>query len=216
MRRFVPFVALSIAVVLCAVVRAEDKKENKDPKARKVDPAKIAEAGPGVYNIEFDAKGRITSLLVVGTARISTVLGAAKGKEVARTRASLACDAEFVKFLKSEVKAYEKTEDETVIFLEGNEGNDKDAMNESGKSIEKTSVKLERSAQGMIRGMQVAYVETSEKEKTYYLVKRWRAKTSAGAAKLEEDLKDGKKKDGDKKSKPEDKKIGDKKIIIDD
>jgi len=68
----------------------------------------------------------------------------------------------------------------------------------------------------MIRGMQVAYVETSEKEKTYYLVKRWRAKTSAGAAKLEEDLKDGKKKDGDKKSKPEDKKIGDKKIIIDD
>jgi len=214
MKRLVPFLAMSVVIAGLAAIRAEDKAPaQKDPKSRKVDLEKIAGAGPGVYNIEFDDKGRIATMYVVGTSRISTVLGAAKGKEVARQRASQQADAEFVKFLKTEVKVYEKTEDETVLFLEGNEGNDKDAMNESGKSVERTTAKMERSAQGMVRGLQVAYVETVEKDKTYYLVKRWRAKNAIAAKGVEDMEKDTK---GGGKSKPGDKKIGDKKIVIDD
>jgi hypothetical protein len=211
-RHFAFFVVLTGLVISSAAPAADDK--SKDPKARKVDLSKVAEAGPGVYNIEFDSKGRIVSLLTVGTSRISTALGATKGKEVARQRASTQADAEFVKFLKTEVKVYEKTDDETVLFLEGNEGNDKDAMNESGKSIERTSAKMERSAKGLIRGMTVAHFEISAEDKTYILVKKWKYKTSEAAKKVRSGLE----KDGPegKPSKPVDKKLKDKKVTIDD
>ena len=220
MRRVFACFALVTCLLLASVSPAADEKP-KDPKARKlVDYSKVAEAGPGVYNIEFDAKGRITSMLAVGSSRISTVLGAAKGKEVARQRASLQADAEFIKFLKAEVSIHEKTDDETVLFLEGNEGNDKDAINESGKSIEKTSTKMDRSAKGLIRGMKIAHVEIAAADKTYYLVKKWTLKNSEAAKKVEAGLKeDAKPDDTGKKTTPSkavDKTLKDKKITIDD
>jgi hypothetical protein len=221
MRRVFAFLLLLTGLVVASVSVAADDK-NKDPKARKlVDYSKVAEAGAGVYNIEFDPKGRIVSMLAVGTSRISTVLGAAKGKEIARQRASLQADAEFIKFLKAEVSIHEKTDDETVLFLEGNEGNDKDAVNESGKSIEKTATKMDRTAKGLIRGMQIVHVEIVSADKTYYLVKKWKLKSSEAVKKVEAGLKeDGKTTGGTgtktTPSKPIDKKIVDKKITIED
>ena len=215
MRRIFASLVLLTGLVVASVSVAADEK-NKDPKARKVDLSKIASYPPGVYNIQFDDKGQITSLLVVGTSRISTVLGAAKGKELANQRASLQADAEFVKFLKAEVKVYEKTEDETAIFLEGNEGNDMDAMNEAGKSLERTSTKMERSAKGLLRGMQVAHFEISAADKTYYLVKKWNSKTAEATKKTKADLdSDAPAKKGTP-SKSVDKKLEDKKVTIDD
>ena len=217
MRRVFAFLVLLTALVMASVSVAADEK-NKDPKARKlVDLSKVASYPSGVYNIEYDPKtGEITSLLVVGSSRISTVLGAAKGKKVASQRASIEADAEFVKFLKSEVKVYEKSEDEHAIFQEGNEGNNKDAMNEAGKSLERTSTKFERSAKGFLRGMQVAHYEISDKDKTYYLVKKWNSKTSEATKKTKADLdSDAPAKKGTP-SKPGDKKLEDKKVTIDD
>jgi nitrogen regulatory protein PII len=220
MRRVFASFALLTFLLMASVSPAADEKP-KDPKARKiVDLSKVAEAGPGVYNIEFDAKGRIVSMLAVGSSRISTVLGAAKGKEVARQRASLQADAEFVKFLKAEVRVCEKTDDETVLFLEGNEGNDKDAINESGKAIEKTSTKMELSAKGLVRGMKIAHVEIAAADKTYYVVKKWTLKNTEAVKKVEaalkEDAKTGKTGDTTTKSKAVDKTLKDKKITIED
>src|SRR5262249_11545353 len=108
-------------------------------KAARVNYSKVAAGGPGVSNVVCDDKGRIVSALIVGRSRISTVLGASRGKEVALQRASLVADAEFVKWLGSKVSVHESDRSEATLFLQGAESNDADALSESGKSLEKTS-----------------------------------------------------------------------------
>src|SRR5207247_5089550 len=116
------------------------------------------DAGVPPHTIKKDKQGRIQSVVVVGKSRISTVLGPAKGLEVARQRAELDAKAQFVKWLKESVRVQTKADDETVILLEGN---DKDGQRESGKTVEKTSQQMESIAQGLIRGLQVLYVEVN-------------------------------------------------------
>ena len=67
----------------------------------------LAELGPGVHKIQKDEAGRMKSCVIVGQARISTVLGNAKGLELARKRANLSANAEFVKWMEGNVKAVE-------------------------------------------------------------------------------------------------------------
>src|SRR5262249_61095182 len=96
------------AVVLLApipFVRADDKADDEVSKAF----SKIAALGPGVHAIKRDAKGRITSCVVVGQSRISTVLGKAKGLEVARTRARVDASAQFSRGLKGKVGINQKS-----------------------------------------------------------------------------------------------------------
>jgi hypothetical protein len=204
-----------IALALfCLIAAAPLPADDKPAKKATVDYSKLVEAGPGVYKIEFDKAGRIESCLVVGASRISTVLGVSKGKEVARTRASLAADAEFLKWLKSKVMVCEKNQDETILFLEGREDNDKDAIKESGKAIEKDAKTIARVAKGLIRGMTNVYVDVNGKEKTYTLIKRWRSKTAKATRGVEEDNSGKARAPG--KPKKIDKKIPDKKVEIDD
>jgi hypothetical protein len=207
---------LQLAALACLLTtlafRADAQSGDKAPK---VDYDKIVAAGPGVYKVEFDKQGRIQSCLVVGSSRISTVLGLAKGKEVARQRADLVCNGEFVKWLKTRVSVHQKSEDETILFLEGREGNDEDTMRESGKAVEKTTAKFAVAARGLVRGLQVVHIDVSSKEKTYTLVKRWRASTASAVKDIERDGKGpGKKTTGSKRV--IDKKIEDKKVTIDD
>lgn len=229
--------ALPMSIVLFAsALPAEEKSTAPLPDkslakkdTQKVDYSQIAQAGPGVYKIEMDKQGRILSCVVVGSSRISTVLGIAKGKEVARQRAELRAKGEFVKWLKEKVSVHQKSDDETIIFLEGNEENDKEALRESGKSVEKTTATFSTAAEGLARGLQVVHVEISGKEKEYALVLKWKAKTAAAVKEVERDLnsdakdeskKPETKKDGDRKAaekkKADNKKITDKKITIDD
>jgi hypothetical protein len=184
-------------LAVTAISKAQDKAD-KAKKDNKVDYAKVAAGGPGVSNVVRDAKGRILSVLVVGRSRISTVLGAAKGKEIAQQRASLQADAEFVKWLGSKVEVHENAQNETTLFLEGSEENDKEALRESGKSVEKTSEQYKRTAQGFVRGMQIVYKDTSGKKKEMTIVKKWRSKTAEAIENI------GKKKPTD--DKPADKK----------
>lgn len=187
--------------------------------------SRIAALGPGVptEGIKRDNKGRITSCIVVGQARISTALGTAKGLEVARDKARLDARGRFVQWLQDKVSMYEKSEDETILFLEGSEENDKDALKESGKAIEKQTKKMESIAQGLVRGLQVLHVEQSGKDKTYTMVMGWDAKTARAAAGVREDNEGtpaGKKpdapKEGDPKRPAPDKKIEDKKTTSPD
>ena len=139
---------------------------------------KLADLGPGVHEIKTDKKGRITSCIVIGQARVSTVLGKAKGTPVARDKARLDCSVQFVKWLGEKVAVYESSEDETILFLEGNKENDAAARKESGKAVEKSTKKMESVSNGLVRGLQVLHVEVSDKDRTYTLVMGWDRKTA--------------------------------------
>ena len=150
--------------------------------------AKIAALGPGVHNIQKNKKGNITAFVVVGQARISTSLGKAKGLELARNKANLACSAEFVKWLKEEVSVYESNDEETVILLEGSEEGDDESLSESGKSVEKSSKKMESLSKGLVRGLQLLHKEVDGDGKTYTVIKGYKADTAEGAKKVASDL----------------------------
>jgi hypothetical protein len=190
---------LVAAFTFAAFTRADDSAAPKDD-AQAKELSRIVQLGQGVHKVKTDDKGRIKSCVVVGQSRISTVLGKAKGLETARQRAALAARAEFVKWLKEKVSVHETTDDEAILFLEGSEGNDKDALKESGKAVEKTSKKMGSVAEGLVRGMQLLHTETSGKDKTYTLVYGWERKTAQATKKVREDSKAPDKKIEDKKA----------------
>jgi hypothetical protein len=109
----------------------------------------LAELGPGVHKIQKDEAGRMKSCVIVGQARISTVLGNTKGLELARKRANLNANAEFVKWMDGSVKAVESMANESIVYLEGSA----QAISESGKATEVTKDNVELVAQGIVRGM---------------------------------------------------------------
>lgn len=206
--------AILLATAACPVW-ADDTKNADVEKAF----SKIAQLGPGVHAIKKDAKGRITSCVVVGQSRISTVLGKAKGLETARQRARNACSSEFLRWLKEKAVVIQGQNDETITLMEGNEDNSKDdALKESGKAVEKTSTRFLSISQGLVRGLQVLHFYVSDKDKSYTLVMGWSADNARATENIE---------NGDRKSKPDesskakakkplDKKIEDKKATSDD
>ena len=215
MNRWIAPLLVITLMLLGQVSHAKD--EDDDGPSVEEQMAKIAALGPGVHKIQKDKKGHITSCVVVGQARISTTLGKAKGLELARDKANLACSAEFVKWLKAEVSVYESNDEETVVLLENDGKGDGDTPKESGKSVEKSSKKMESLSKGLVRGLQLVHKEVDGDGKTYTIIKGWKSDTAEGVKKVAADLasdepkaKEGKNKKatgeaGDKKSK--DKKI---------
>jgi hypothetical protein len=188
-----------------------DKKDDEVAKAM----SKIAQLGPGVYAVKKDDQGRIKTCVVVGEARISTVLGKAQGLETARTRARLAAAAEFRKWLNEKLTVYEKSESETITLIEGAAGGDKDVLKESGKAVEKTTKRYETVADGLVKGLQVLHVEVSGDDKTYTVVLGWDAETAKAAGTVDGDGKKEGGKEGDAR-KDGDKKIDSKSVTSDD
>jgi hypothetical protein len=172
-----------LGLVLPVNAQESDEGKNKQPTVEEA-MAKLAQLGPGVHAIKKDKKGRIVSFVVVGQARISTALGKAKGIELARDKANLAASAEFVKWLKEEVKVYQMADEESVIILEGSENAEGDTLAESGKAVEKTSKRMESVSQGLVRGLQILHKEVDGDGKTYTVVKGWKADTADGVKKI--------------------------------
>jgi hypothetical protein len=214
MTRHLEGIVFAVAAALLAAPAALAGDKGKAARKDDIEYGKIAEAGPGVYKVVTDRAGRIQSCLVVGSSRISTVLGAARGKEIARQRAALRADAELVKWLKTKVSVHETRDDETILFLEGKEGNDKDALREAGKATEKTTAKFRAVAGGLVRGTQVKYLGVNAEERTLTVVKLWKAGTAGAVKDVEEGLKSPPKAAGKKAG--DDKKIKDKEVIVDD
>ena len=75
-RWIAPLVAATLLLLGGQVSHAQEKED--DGPSVKENFAKIATLGPGVHNIQKDKKGHITACVVVGQARISTVLGKTK------------------------------------------------------------------------------------------------------------------------------------------
>ena len=175
------------AVVTREVAEDETAEAKEQPKAKTAEEEieAIAQLGPGVHRVKLDGKGRVKTLIVVGQARISTVLGASKGLELARKKARQSGNAEFVKWLGDKVEIHENAENETTMFLEGSEEADKEALKEAGKAVEKNSDSYKSTAEGLIRGLSLLHSAVSKEDKTCTLVFGWspdRAKAAKHAA----------------------------------
>lgn len=220
MLRHITMSAVVVAMfALSSVLLAAEESESSEKSSVEETMTKYAKTGPGVYIVKKDKKGRIVVCVVVGQARISTVLGKSKGIEMARDKANLAASAEFVKWLKEDVSVYQSAGEDNVILMEGTEGTDDDAIKEAGKAIEPSGKKMESLAKGLVRGLQVLHKEVDGDGKTYTVVKGWKAGTAEDVKKIAADMnkdepvstekaqsseKDsGKKKDKDKAANPD-------------
>lgn len=188
MKRLIGAIVVFTLIFGSQITQAQ--KADKDDDTSSVEEAmkKIAALGPGVQSPQIDKKGRITSCLVVGQARISTVLGKAKGIQIAQDKANLDCSARFLKWIKEDATVVESADEENVILLEGSEGSDDESLKEFGKSVEKNSKKMESVSKGLLRGLQVLYKEVDGDGKTYTIVKGWKADTAEGVKKIAADL----------------------------
>lgn len=166
MKQLLSIAAVFTVLAFGAFAFAQDAPQNKTKSFE--DYAKM---GNGVYNIKTNEKGEITSLIVVGTARVSTVLGATKGKDLARRKASLVCDSEFAKWCKTNLEITETSEDEEIIVMKGSENDDDETLEEEGKSTEVMQRKISSYAKQTLRGMQVLYSQLDADSKEFVIVK---------------------------------------------
>jgi hypothetical protein len=218
------------------VVPAADKDE---PREKKEDRAayyeRISQGPSGVRKteIEKDDKGRVTSILIVGKADISTVLGLAKGIRLAEKRAVNDAKGAFLKWLEEEASVRETEDNETVVMTEGAKETGKDAgRKETGKEIAKSTTEFKTASAGLLRGLQVVYYNQDGKGKLYTVVLRYTSKAGDAARSTKKDLdtrapeekkptpepgtgKPEPKKEGTKPA-PEKKGIPDKKGVVDD
>ena len=173
---FVPATVVALLFAFNATIAsADEKKEGAESKAALVEEQmdNLVKQGPGIHNVKKDDKGRVQSLIVVGRSRISTVLGATRGKEVARKRAEQSAKAEFVKWLGDSVVVCENSKDETTLFLQGEESKDKDAQSEAGKAVEKTNDHYKSVAGGLVRGLTLLHSDLNAEDKECSVVYGW-------------------------------------------
>ena len=160
------------------VKKSKKKAQKREVKSKGIDWGNLANLGPGVQNIKQDEKGHVKTLVVVGTSRVSTVLGLAKDKKIATQRARLNAKAELVKWLREKVSTMEQDQEETIIQLKG----DGENQTEEGKSTEHMITKVESFAEGMVRGMITLNLTVSKPEKdgsqTLSIILGWSSKNN--------------------------------------
>jgi hypothetical protein len=173
------FVQATIVALLFAfiatTVSAQEKKEAPEPKAKSVEEQMddLVKQGPGIHNIKKDSSGRVQSLILVGQSRLSTVLGATKGKEIARKRAEQSAKAAFIKWLGEAVVVCENSENETTLFLQGEESKDKNVLSEAGKAVEKSSDTYKSVAAGLVRGLTLLHTDLNAERMECSVVYGW-------------------------------------------
>ena len=186
MKRLETLVVIAALTGSVLTVRGEDATPGTTPE----DAIKqLADLGPGVHKIKKDDGGHLQSCVIVGQSRISTVLGTAKGLEVARKRARMNAQAEFVRWMKTAVAAVQLMSDSSMVVLKG-EGN---AVSESGKATELTSENVTTLSEGVLRGMTNIGAHQDGKGETLTIVYGWTPKNDA----LAEEAKEINKRPGD-------------------
>jgi hypothetical protein len=186
---------LSFSLITCA----QDSDSGKDQPSIEDQLHLLVELGPGVHEIQVGEGGQIESFIVVGQARVSTVLGKAKGLEVARNKANLDCSAQLVKWLREEVRIQESSEEETIVLLQGEDNKNGEAAvtTESGKASESTRKRIDSISVGIVRSLQFLHKEVDADGKTLTVVKGWQRKTSESSKELRNSLQSDKQKIGD-------------------
>lgn len=171
-----------IAVMSAARVSAQEAAVEQPPapaagEVPKFDPIEaLVKLGPGVQKIKKAPNGAITSLVVVGQSKISTVLGKARGLETARRNAELSARGAFTKWLKTDSSIIELSEQEGVILAE----NDGSGLTETGKAIDKSSAKMESVSSGLTRGLQLLHADQDPETEMFTVIFGWKADTAKG------------------------------------
>lgn len=130
----------------------------------------LAELGPGVHRVKKTANNVFKSCVVVGQARISTVLGKSKGLEIAHRRAELQAESKFVSWLKTHASSVRSRGDEADFILKGDRNN----QSEDGAATEVSSESITSSAQGAIRGLSLIGSHRDLETSTLTLVYAWK------------------------------------------
>lgn len=133
---------------------------------------RLADLGPGVQEIKAE-NGHLKSLKVVSQETISTVMGAAKGLQIAQKRASLKANAVFLEWMKNNVVTISESNDENIVTIEGNGQN----VTEQGKASETTREAVIQHSAGLVRGLTL--VAKDQKEDTLTLVYSWSPEKAA-------------------------------------
>jgi hypothetical protein len=186
--------AVLAVLLLGTAARAGDDGRGDKDAASPVDKIieQYADSGvDGVVDVITNKQNEIEKVVIVGAARLSTVLGAADGLLEARREARLAAAGKFRQWLKEKVTIYEKSESERILVLEGKTGEGDESLKESGKKISKNTTKYESYAEGAVRGLQVLGYKTispNKKEKIYVVVMGFDATTLDATKKLANDL----------------------------
>ena len=167
-------IIFAVASLVCSSMQAADQPTETPEQI----VLRLADLGKGVHEAKTEANGKLKSVKVVGQARISTVLGKAKGMEIAQQRAKAMAQQEFIEWLKSNIKSVSVLGDETIITLEG-EGN---ARKEQGKGSEKTTNDVASEAAGIIRGLALVGKHVDADGGTLTLVYSWSPARAAQAA----------------------------------
>ena len=150
----------------------------------------IASNGPGVYRVKTDEEtGELQSLLVVGSAPVSTVLGAARGKDLARRKALLVCDSEFAKWCSTNLEYTEDSEEGAIFSVKGSEDDEGDSLSEEGKSSEEQKRKISAFAKKAISGLQVVYTKMNADDKEFIVVKAFSMKSVKAVKEVNKALK---------------------------
>ncbi len=139
--------------------------------------ARLADLGDGVHEVKMNENGTLRSLKVVGSSRISTVLGKAKGLQTAQKKATLKANAAFVEWIKNEVSSVSLDEEETIVTLKG----DGENVSEEGKATERQAAVIRTRAQGLVRGLSLVAKDQTEDMMT--LIYLW-TPARANAAKV--------------------------------
>lgn len=155
---------LALSLNLITIATSIAQESNSDIVAR------LAALGDGVHEIKKNDDGTLKSLKVVGSSRISTVLGKAKGLQRAQKKASMKANAAFVEWIKSEVTSISEESDETILTLQG----DGENVKEQGKATEMSKEVIAKKAQGLVRGLTLVAKDQTEDMMT--LVYLWSPK----------------------------------------
>lgn len=178
-------VALTTLTCVAAPARADDPAAAARAARTKAELKARAEKylTAGVAGVQVDAEtdlvdGRYVRMFVVGTATISTVLGAAEGLEIAKEKAEERAKAAYVKWLGSRVRVIRTSADEVLLLKEGEDGGA--GRKDQGKLVERSTKGYEETAAGLVRGLKLVAYEQKGAERTVIAVYRWDAPAAGG------------------------------------
>lgn len=161
---------ITIATAMMLTAHVGKTETTRDTPATQDSMQELAELGPGVHRVKKNENNVFKSCVVVGDARISTVLGLNKGLATARRNARLKAEAEFVSWLKTNTASVRSSGEETEFTLKS-EGK---SQSESGTSNETSVESITSSAQGAIRGLSLIGNHRDMETKTLTLVYAWK------------------------------------------
>jgi hypothetical protein len=184
-----PAVQLVMFSICFCLAKAQDKVALEEPKQPDL-AAELSSQPDGVLGVKVNEDGSFKSLTVKATVGIEDVLGAAKGKQMARKEAETKCKQALAKFLSEECVFLEGANNTTMIATKGESakdaaGNTVKLRSQQGVEIKTSSEVSASKAQALLRGLITLHSEvTADAEPEYVLIMGMNEKTIAQAGSM--------------------------------